>query len=655
VERAFGDSEIPLDCNLLIDGMTAGFALHEMICDDSGRPVDYRYLRVNDAFCGITGFDSRNVEGRLISELCPGLEPRWLERYALLVETGNPLHFEDIITTTGCCCEISSYRPAPGLFISLYNDLSRRRKVEKALVESEQRYHFAIEAIDDAIWDINNETGTMYWSPKYYTMLGYRPGDINPTFEQLEKLIDPADRAVAMDAYRRCETGESDQLFETLRFITRSGEIRWIETKGRVMSRKDGRILRFVGTNRDVHNLTEARLRLREQEDLFRTIFEQAMVGIAVLDGKGWFLRVNQRFSDICGYNEEELKQLKFTQITTKEDLATERAFFNEVRSGTRDSFVMEKRYRHKSGREIWILLYARVLRRADRHIDRIIAIINDITSRREAEHALLESRTLLEQQNREYQRINEELSREKVRAEESDRLKTAFLTNMSHEIRTPLNGILGFADMLSLEGLTVEEKGQFVGVIKESGQQLLAILNDIIDISRIETGQFDIRHGPVVLTELLDELYRFHHPLAEKKGLTLLVDRWSGPEPVRVQSDYVRLKQVLGNLIGNAIKFTWRGGISFGYRMEGERIVFSVRDTGPGIPDDKKELIFERFRQLGPGSGSVVSGNGLGLSICRAYVRAMGGEIGVHSGTRSGSEFFFDIPYCKIGPGEGE
>jgi signal transduction histidine kinase len=238
------------------------------------------------------------------------------------------------------------------------------------------------------------------------------------------------------------------------------------------------------------------------------------------------------------------------------------------------------------------------------------------------------------------------ELKRAKERAEESDRLKTAFLANMSHEIRTPMNGILGFAELLKNPELTGDEQKEFISIIEKSGARMLNIINDIVDISRIEAGlmQLDIRETDI--NDQLGYIYSFFKPEVEAKGITFLLRDYLPMHECCVYTDREKSYAILINLVKNAIKYTERGSIEFGCYRKGDFIEFYVQDTGIGIPADRQDAIFERFIQADIADKMARQGAGLGLSISKAYIEMLGGEIWVKSAERIGSSFYFTLPY---------
>lgn len=244
--------------------------------------------------------------------------------------------------------------------------------------------------------------------------------------------------------------------------------------------------------------------------------------------------------------------------------------------------------------------------------------------------------------------KAEETLQDAKSKAEESDRLKSLFLSNMSHEIRTPMNAIVGFAEMLQDSDLNREQKNRFLDVIIKSGDNLLRLINDIIDISKIEAGQLKFDYSDCLVNEMISDLetYFKQELIRQKKPQLNMYIQLGHPESdFALQTDCTRLKQILNNLIGNAIKFTDDGFIEFGYKLKGGSIEFFVRDSGIGIAADKQKLIFERFGQVQEAISRNLSGTGLGLTISKNLVEMLGGELWVDSIPGEGSTFSFNLP----------
>ncbi|PKP21823.1 MAG: hybrid sensor histidine kinase/response regulator, partial [Bacteroidetes bacterium HGW-Bacteroidetes-20] len=238
-----------------------------------------------------------------------------------------------------------------------------------------------------------------------------------------------------------------------------------------------------------------------------------------------------------------------------------------------------------------------------------------------------------------------------KVHAEESDRLKSAFLANMSHEIRTPMNGILGFAELLKEPDLSGEQLETYIKIIEKSGIRMLNIINDIVDISKIEAGLMKLHISETNINEQIEYIYTFFKPEVESKGLKFTFSNTLLDKEAIINTDREKVYAILTNLVKNAIKYTLHGSIELGYELieksDGESMLkFFVADTGIGIPKDKQNAIFERFIQADISDSKALEGAGLGLSITKAYVEMLGGEIWIESEEDMGSKFYFSLPY---------
>jgi signal transduction histidine kinase len=240
-------------------------------------------------------------------------------------------------------------------------------------------------------------------------------------------------------------------------------------------------------------------------------------------------------------------------------------------------------------------------------------------------------------------------LQQMKETAENADRLKTSFLANMSHEIRTPMNAILGFSDLLLKKEMPRDKTMEYLSVIHERGNALLRLINDIIDVSRIESNQLEIKKEVCNVRVLFSEIFNLHDKLRIQQGkeevqLNLLPDRKS--KSLVIDVDEFRLKQIVSNLLTNALKFTEHGHIDFGYEyLHDKEILFFVKDTGPGIPEEKQQVVFERFRQADEKIRYKYGGSGLGLAISKSLVEMMGGILWLESDPGQGSSFYFKLP----------
>ena len=290
-----------------------------------------------------------------------------------------------------------------------------------------------------------------------------------------------------------------------------------------------------------------------------------------------------------------------------------------------REAFNIEYRLRHVSGEYRWIKDLGTPNYNSGGEFVGYIVHCFDITQNKLTEKELTEARD---------------------KAEESNRLKSAFLANMSHEIRTPMNGILGFTELLKEAKLTGEKQQKYISIIEKSGTRMLNIINDIITISKIESGQMEIFLSETNVNEQIEYIYTFFKPMAEQKGIQIFFKNSLPANEVNINTDREKVYAILTNLVKNAIKFTQEGSIEIGYEKKGNYLEFFVKDTGMGIRQEHKELVFERFRQSNESLTRDFEGAGLGLSISKAHVEMLGGKIWVESEEGKGSKFYFTIPY---------
>ncbi len=364
--------------------------------------------------------------------------------------------------------------------------------------------------------------------------------------------------------------------------------------------------------------------------EIFTMVNKSSFDAIIVTDADLKVRFFNPAAEKLFGYALKDIENTLIQNIIIpKGDLP---AFDSEVQnyhaSGTSKYLYepFETRLARKNGDNFQAEMSAVPFQNAE--VSGIAITIKDITARKKYENDLVEARR---------------------KAEESDKLKSAFLSNMSHEIRTPMNSIIGFSELLSKPGSFDKNKEKYLQFIINSGKSLLNLINDIIDISKIEAGQLKVKPRKVQLNPILNETYLSHYQINDMKNkpFELRMKKAVESDDFNIETDPFRFKQILNNLIGNAMKFTEKGYIEFGYKFRGqEELLFYVKDTGVGMPKDKLDVIFKRFGQIDQKDDKNQSGTGLGLTISKRLTELLGGQMWVESVEGEGSTFYFTLPY---------
>jgi PAS domain S-box-containing protein len=404
-------------------------------------------------------------------------------------------------------------------------------------------------------------------------------------------------------------------------YITPADKEIYLEFSSRIIN-QDGQRCIF-SLIRDITKRLKADDALRESEERYKKLVENFPSAI-VLHREGKIVFVNDSIKTILeGESKREFIGKDILELAPKKSIKTIKNHFKTVLEYNATSTWIEVKMKKLDGTEIDVEMSSIPLFFDKRRT--ILSIFNDISARKKIEKALVIAM---------------------AKAEESDKLKSAFLANMSHEIRTPMNGIIGFADLLNSESLEKKDINRYVSVIKSSADRLLSIINDIIDISKIEVGVINVNKEKFLLNELIEEIYQFFKPQAQGKGVDLKLSNRKEISLI-LYSDRSKISQVITNLISNSLKFTHNGFISLGWKHHKKRnlVEIIVEDTGIGIPKEQLELIFERFHQSDNYLQDFSEGTGLGLSICKGFAVALEGNIWVESEFEKGSTFHFELP----------
>jgi hypothetical protein len=380
---------------------------------------------------------------------------------------------------------------------------------------------------------------------------------------------------------------------------------------------------------------------------------------------RGWPMEfISEGCTQLTGYKPEEIVQGKvmYEDLIHPED---RHYVWEAVQQALQQNkpFRISYRIKTRQGEQKWIWEQGRMVPSPEPGETHLEGLMTDITERKMAEEELSQRNDELKTTEEELRAANEELweanqrleeqkielKKAKKKAEESDRLKSTFLANMSHEIRTPMNGIMGFASMLQKKHYEPAERKKYLKIIHDSSSHLLQIINDIVDVSKIEANQLTLKPTTFRLNDVLQQLYETYKAEMQqnkKNHIALNLDVDLSLKQSWITADVNRLKQILYNLLGNAVKFTDKGSIRFGYQQKNpDNLLFYVSDTGIGITDDKKDQIFSRFAQAGEPVHTEYGGTGLGLTITKNLVEMMGGKIWVESQPGQGTTFYFTLP----------
>jgi PAS domain S-box-containing protein len=504
-------------------------------------------------------------------------------------------------------------------------DITRRKLAEETLHESEAKLDEAMKIAKLGTWVYDVASDQFKFNDQFYTLLhttAEQEGSyIMSPLHYAQKFLHPDDMAmVGMETQKALETTDPNY-FSQLdhRIIYANGEIGYLSVNIRIEKDSCGHTVKTYGVNQDI---TERKLAEKEILILAHSLSSiNECVSITDLEDKIIF--VNDSFLKTYGYNKNDLigKHISLVRSLKNSPELVKKIFSATTQGGWQGELLN----RRKDGSEFLIYLSTTMIKDKESKPLGLIGVATDITERK---------------------RFEKELIKAKNKAEESDRLKSAFLANMSHEIRTPMNGILGFTDLLKETKLTGDQQLEYINIIQKSGSRMLNIINDIISISKVESGQIEVSVSDTNINEQVEYIYTFFKPEAEQKNLHFSFKNSLPINEAIIKTDREKVYAILTNLVKNALKFTKTGSIKFGYEVKGEILEFFIKDTGIGIAKAQKELIFERFRQGNESSIRNYEGAGLGLSISKAYVEMLGGKIWLKSEEGKGSTFYFTLPF---------
>ncbi len=504
----------------------------------------------------------------------------------------------------------------------------QRRQDEEALRESEHRWRSLTEALPQLVWTATPDGSCDYFSTQWTQHTGVPEGELLG-WRWLD-VLHPDDREPTRQFWTASVEGRGPYDVE-YRVRRSDGLYRWFKTRGVPIRDGDGHIFKWFGTCTDITDLRQTEEALRESEARFRGTFENAAVGIAHTDAAGRILRVNEKLCEILRCTRAELLTKTVQAITCPEDLNGDHEQLCPLLRGDVSSFSRDQRYIRKDGSLVWVAASVSLQPDAAGGPLNIISVMRDITERK---------------------RLETELRQAKDVAESANRAKDEFLANVSHEIRTPMNAILGMTE-LALDTALTDDQRQCLNTVKSAADNLLGVINDLLDFSKIEAGKLELDPADFSLRSAVGDTLRALAVRAHAKGLELICHVQPNV-PDALIGDAGRLRQVLLNLVGNAVKFTDRGEVVVRVVVDGKAAAegeiglrFAVSDTGLGIAKDKQNRIFRAFEQEDTSTTRKYGGTGLGLTIASRLVALMGGRISVESEPGRGSTFAFTARFA--------
>jgi len=515
--------------------------------------------------------------------------------------------------------------------LHLFNESLEERVNERtnALAASEEKYRSLINGSSDVIlvyeYSKDGTSKLIEVNDTACTFLGYPRKELKQ-LQLIDIIADINDQYTKQTVQR---LSKEKQFTCEHFFISKNGVRTPMEVANQSIHLKGKHVI--LSTARDITERKNAEQKIIRSEKRLKKMIYKSPLAIVLIDNDWQIEYFNDKFTDLFGYTINEIKTTEDwfasfypNELYRKMVSDTWQQAIEKAKNNHTDIEKQEFKVHAKSGEERHCEFFMVPLEPSS------MIIINDITQ---------------------ITKTQKELVKAKEKAEESDRLKSAFLANMSHEIRTPMNGIIGFADMLRDPNKNSIQHKTYIDIIYKSSNQLLKIINDILDISKLDAGQTCIKENKCPINTILDDLYDLY--LKENSAdseIQFKLNKALSDEAVFIISDERKIRQIISNLLNNAFKFTSSGTIEFGYQLiNNEYLEFFVKDTGIGILPEKQEIIFQKFRQVEESFTRQYGGTGLGLAISKGYVSLLGGDIRLETKENIGTTFYFTIPYHPV------
>lgn len=589
---------------------------------------DGNILNVNQAACELQGIECDKLKGMNIRNLVPENEVEELLERNKRWFNGELNYFEGVIySETGMVVPVElhgrivHFSEKPSLLLILRN-ITKRKEEEERIKLEKLYFENLFKAAPEAIVITDKKSRIQRINDQFTKLFGYTPAEV--IGKTVQSILIPPEKKPEYTEFNKTITKKRGIIRETIRQRKDGSQVNVSIVGAPIFIEKD-----LIGVFKIYRNITEQKRTkeaLVESEEKLRNIFENSPDPIAVCSLDGILIDSNRAAQELFDYPRKNSEDFSCFKVVCPKDQRRAQSFFRSV---INKGFVKNKTFTLVKGDGTGFIaeVSATLLKNKDTEPINLIIIVNDITERLIYERKLEEA---------------------KEKAIESDKLKSAFLANMSHEIRTPMNAIIGFSKLLSAQQSSESENNEYIEIIKNTGNTLLNLIDDIIDFAKIEAGEVQVKHSACHVHKIMKELYAyFEKELVgnEKTSIKLILNIPEPDKELVILTDQNRFRQIFSNLLSNAIKFTRRGKIEFGYNIENSNIIFYVSDTGIGIAEDKHQIIFDRFRQVEFNYNKKFGGTGLGLAITKNLVKLLGGEIRVDSRKGKGSVFRFSLP----------
>ena len=605
---------------------------------------DRRFVDVNDVFMRILGYERSEIIGRQALELGLFPEPEMHKRITLdlqsagrITELELQVRRKDGTLIDGLFYGEKISNQGKEYFLTVMVDISDQKQMEKSLRENQARLDLALQSADMGAWQWNISEDNCYFDEKTCQLLGMDPADFHGSAGEFFDVVYPDDRKMLKDAL--VKTIEQAAPYRPVfQCVWPDGSIHYIAAHGKMIRDDSGRQSKIIGLISDITETKLFQQRLEDERQRLANVIQGTQAGTWEWNIQTGETVFNEKWAEIM----DELMPVSietWMAYARPGDLKKSDELLAKHFSGNATYYDCQCRMRHKNGEWVWVHDKGQVVTWTDDGKPLMMFGTHmDITRAKQAEKDLLET-------NRQLEEATARANKMVVEAEMANIAKSEFLANMSHEIRTPMNGVIGMTGLL-LDTELNDVQRHYAETVRTSGESLLCLINDILDFSKIEAGKLDLEILDFDLQVLLDDFAVTMAVQAEDKGLEMVCGMLPDV-PSALRGDPGRLRQILTNLVGNAVKFTRAGEVAIRVILESQdekavTLRFSVRDTGIGIPAEKRGLLFDKFSQVDASTNRQFGGTGLCLAISRQLAGMMGGDIGVTSEEGLGSEFWF-------------